>query len=673
MRFLSPIKQRVQRKFTDGFTLIEILVIAPIVILIISGFIALMVSMVGDVLVTRDQNNLSFETQDALNRIEQDTRLTTQFLSTSGTFTAPQGSDSNFTGTAAFTASSNLLIMGGITTDQNPANNARQAVYYAGQPYACGSQQTYNRVFQEKVMYFLYNGSLWRRAVLPTYDTNSPIDDNTVCSVPWQENTCQPGYSLSTRCQTNDSEVMKNVSSFNVQYLSSPSSSTDLGASNALSASSIAVTLNGQKTTAGRTVTSSGSMRATKLNSIDVDIPAPSTTPTVTATVSGPSVTFNWTSVPLASSYVIQYNINGGSWNNATTNSLTTTYTVNTSRGNTVTFQVAAKNSAGTSPYGSATGTIPLWYTCNLQAGWVDYGSPYAGNEYTKTSNDLVMLHGLIRGGTTTAGTVICILPAAYRPSARLTFHTIAAGAASRIDVFPTGEVMLGVVGGNGWLVLDGITFMASTSNISWTNLSLVNSWSAYGGGFATPQYGLDASGRVEIQGLANRTTSITNSTIATLPTAFKPNLNMFVMANSNSNAFEVMTIDSAGNLANAFTNSNYFSTQATYYPYTYAGWTNLTLQNGWVNFGSNWDTAQYTKSADGVVTIKGLIKNGTASAGTLVATLPVGYRPLATTIMTLEGANTYARIDLQPTGQLYIDTANSTFTNLNFSFIAEQ
>jgi len=672
MRFLSPIK-RIHQKFEQGFTLIEILIIAPIVILIISGFVGLMISMVGDVLVTRDQSNLSFETQDALNRIEQDTRLTTQFLPTSGTFTAPQGSDSNFTGTAAFTASSSLLIMGGITTDQNPANTTRQAIYYAGQPYACGSQQTYNRVFQEKIMYFLYNGSLWRRAVLPTYNTNSPIDDNTVCSAPWQENTCQPGYLVTTRCQTNDSEVMKNVSSFSVQYLGSPGSSTDLGASNALNASTIAVTLNGQKITAGRTVTSAGTIRATKLNSIDVDIPAPSTTPSVTATVSGPSVTFNWGSVPLASSYVIQYNINGGSWNNATTNSLTTTYTVNTSRGNTVTFQVAAKNQTGTGPYGSATGTIPLWYTCNLQAGWTDFGIPYAGNEYTKTSNDFVMLHGLIHNGAATAGTVICTLPAAYRPSARLTFHTIAAGAASRIDVLPTGEVMIGYAAGNGWLVLDGIQFMASTSSISWTNLSLLNNWAPFGNGFATPQYGLDGAGRVQIQGVANHTATINNSAIAQVPAAYKPSLNLFAMAVSQTNSYDLMTIDSAGNLANAFSNSGYFSTQATYYPSTYGGWITPTLTGLWSNFGSGWDTAQYTKSADGVVTVKGLIKSGTTSAGTVVATLPAGYRPLATTIMTVTGNNAYARFDLQPNGQIVIDTASATFTSLNFSFIAEQ
>src|SRR5258708_5983535 len=105
MRYTLP------NKNTEGFTLIEVLIIAPIVILAISGFVALMITMIGDSLATRDQNNLILETQDALDRIEQDTRLTTQFLATSMTMPSPQGSDSNFTGTAAF-SSTNTLILG---------------------------------------------------------------------------------------------------------------------------------------------------------------------------------------------------------------------------------------------------------------------------------------------------------------------------------------------------------------------------------------------------------------------------------------------------------------------------------------------------------------------------------------------------------------------------------
>ena len=67
-----------------GFTLIELLIIAPIVIIAISGFIALMISVVGKVLLTRDQAAMSYSAQNALNRIEEDVRLSAKFLTTTG-------------------------------------------------------------------------------------------------------------------------------------------------------------------------------------------------------------------------------------------------------------------------------------------------------------------------------------------------------------------------------------------------------------------------------------------------------------------------------------------------------------------------------------------------------------------------------------------------------------
>ena len=115
MRFTLP----TNKKRSEGFTLIEVLIIAPVVVLAIGGFVSLIVSMVGDVLLTRDSNSLTFNTQRALDRIEQDIRLGTQFLTTTDSLTAPQGSNNNFTGNAPFTNSTaNTFIMSSVTTDE---------------------------------------------------------------------------------------------------------------------------------------------------------------------------------------------------------------------------------------------------------------------------------------------------------------------------------------------------------------------------------------------------------------------------------------------------------------------------------------------------------------------------------------------------------------------------
>jgi hypothetical protein len=270
---LSSLIRTKLKERNAGFTLIEILIIAPIVLIAISGFIALMITIVGKVLLTRDQSSVAYDAQNALNTIEQDTRLSGQFLTTTGTLPSPQGSDSNYTGTAAFTNTTNTLILNGLATDSNPRSATRALVYYDNQPNACGSTQSFNKIFTIRIIYFINNGTLWRRTYVPPWDMNSTPDANTVCTqgagyTPWQQDSCSPGYS-SPSCQTQDERIMDNITALTVNYYSTPSGTTDLGASGAASASTILVTITGGKTTAAHTFTSSASLRATRLDNVN--------------------------------------------------------------------------------------------------------------------------------------------------------------------------------------------------------------------------------------------------------------------------------------------------------------------------------------------------------------------------------------------------------------------
>jgi len=79
-------------KFTRGFTIIEMLVIAPIVILTIGAFVTAIVNMTGDVLASRVTNVLTYNIQDALSRIEEDVKQSTSFIAGNNvTITSPQG------------------------------------------------------------------------------------------------------------------------------------------------------------------------------------------------------------------------------------------------------------------------------------------------------------------------------------------------------------------------------------------------------------------------------------------------------------------------------------------------------------------------------------------------------------------------------------------------------
>jgi len=59
----------------------------------------------------------------------------------------------------------------------------------------------------------------------------------------------------------------------------------------------------------------------------------------------------------------------------------------------------------------------------------------------------------------------------------------------------------------------------------------------------------------------------------------------------------------------------------------TNESWQNASLQNGWVGYSANY-TLQYRKNRLGNIEFRGLIKNGVLTDGTIIANLPIGYRP---------------------------------------------
>ena len=86
--------------------------------------------------------------------------------------------------------------------------------------------------------------------------------------------------------------------------------------------------------------------------------------------------------------------------------------------------------------------------------------------------------------------------------------------------------------------------------------------------------------------------------------------------------------------------------------------WTNLTLLNSWVPY-PGYQVASYTKTPDGMVHLRGLVRGGTAAAGTPLATLPVGYRPaLAFDFAVATNAGGAADVDVEPNGNLTLDVA---------------
>ncbi len=334
-----------KHQHSQGFTLVEMLVVAPIALLVITGLIGLMVVMVGDTIVSNSKNEMTFNVQNALDVIETNVRLSVDFPNTTGNLIAPQGKDGV---NAPFLTTDGSLILGTVATNNNPIDPNRELVYYT-QPFGCGADSFKNQLFYTTTVFFVKDKSLWRRTYVPT-----PPGSLALCSQPWQVNTCSPGYlATATQCKANDSELVRDIKSFSVKYYQNPEDTVPITAINSPNATSLSVSIETEKEVVGRTISNMSSRKVVKIDSRDINLSPPSA-PVIGSSSARSTANFFWPGVATATSYIIEYNINGGSWIKATDNTTETSFYATSTVGDTVTIRVYARNSTGTSNAGTA-------------------------------------------------------------------------------------------------------------------------------------------------------------------------------------------------------------------------------------------------------------------------------------------------------------------------------
>lgn len=611
-----------QHKYAHGFTLVEMLVVAPIVILAIGAFLTAIISMTGEVIASRASNALAYNTQDALNRIEQDVKNSSSFLAANSitpTTTTAQGYNND---TTTFTniagASGTSLILNMVATDSNPNSASAASVYLKDQPNSCAAPRG-NIPFTYNVIYFTKDdpqtglSTLWRRTMMPTnYDDTT----NLVCAVPFQQPSCAPSYmeaqSGASFCKTSDIKLVAGIKpgDFVVSYFNNAGSTAENIRANSLSISGVGISraerqialqsattvnvgLSASQSAGGRDVARTGTLRASRLVA------------------------------------------------NAPTNT-------------------------------------PIWTPLAFKNGWTNYGNTYAEGAYTKTSAGLVALKGLVKSGSSN---VIAVLPVGYRPASNIIFEVASNSAAGRLDIYPDGSVYM-YVGVNSWFSLEGISFMPAGT--SFTTPPLLNGWLTYGGSWAAPGYMTDSLGRVQTTGLIKGGTTTSPTPMFNLPAGSRPNEYIHIL-NDISNLDGHIGIDATGNV-NAKGYSNSFSSlQAMFYPAGRATGTNCTTQwcalpliNGWKWYGGQFSQPQYTKAADGIVSLKGLIAGG-ISAGSSIVTLPAGYCPADRLLLSTVSATAWARIDiiLNSGGGCYLNPSSGVSTSWlsldDIHYVAEQ
>lgn len=425
---------------TKGFTIIEMLVVAPIVILFIGAFIAVIVGLTGEVLTSRGQDALAHNTQDALNRIEQDVKSSGSFLSEPNITIMNSYQGYNNTSPSGFSnvgTNGNMLILNAYATTDNPLSGTSKIVYNKDQPNLCSSSKvSSNTPLTYNIVYFIKNGTLWRRVLMPTFY------DTVGCNVPWQQPSC---VDLSQSfCKAVDIRLVDGVTSFDINYFNDFSSTTpnpdatDSGKNasqrqTALESSPVVgVTVTSSNTIAGRAIESSGSTRARTANrytapTANVQAPIITTQPSnvtvnaganasFTASASGTSLTVQWQ----------QSTNNGAAWDDiagATSSTLSRTSVANTMDG----YQYRAKFTNNVSQATSSAAKLGVnlnsWTNLTLNSGWSTYSASYAVGAYRKTTAGNVLLKGLVKKSTAvTSGETIAVLPVSYRPAYRLLF-----------------------------------------------------------------------------------------------------------------------------------------------------------------------------------------------------------------------------------------------------------
>lgn len=231
-----------------GFTLVELMIVAPITILVVAGILGVMVSMVGNAILSQQQNESLYELNDSLAQIEQDVRDAIEILPATNAISSPQGATNpsicttlSGIGSGSFEDSCSLILKV-YATDKNPTDTTHSLVLDGTTPKT------------HTIVYYRHSGdgNLYRRTILPSNASGI-----------WQRNSCHPSQRRRWRCQTQDRLLARGVTTFVLTYYSG---ATSTGQTASINTTGVHIDLSTSRSAAGDTVSSSGSLRAARIS-----------------------------------------------------------------------------------------------------------------------------------------------------------------------------------------------------------------------------------------------------------------------------------------------------------------------------------------------------------------------------------------------------------------------
>lgn len=203
-----------------GFTLVEMLVVIVIIGVIFPIFAALLIGSYRDAYGLNFKVQANNEMQQALWYMDDTVKVGTAFLTTvPSQYNDPYGPDNagsawSYKGTSS---TSRVLITQSYATSTNALATGRKPVFTNTPTYNCTTQMYYQPELQFVTIYFVKNGTLYRRLLT---DTTTPLCTGNTQA---QKQTCPPYLTgtLNALCQANDEVLATNVTNFSVAYYQS--------------------------------------------------------------------------------------------------------------------------------------------------------------------------------------------------------------------------------------------------------------------------------------------------------------------------------------------------------------------------------------------------------------------------------------------------------------------
>jgi hypothetical protein len=300
-----------------------------------------------------------------------------------------------------------------------------------------------------------------------------------------------------------------------------------------------------------------------------------------------------------------------------------------------------------------------------LLHGWSTHTG--AASPAVEDISGIVHFKGAITTASSNNNDVPFVLPPAFRPVKYVNVPVDMCGATGgELNIAPTGVVQAIAGGANSdatcFTSLDGASFALSAA--SFTPITLNSGWIKFGTLFAKPAARV-ISGIVHLKGEIR--TKGTNPAAFTLPAAFRPSTNVYVLINLCTGSIGRLDIAPSGAVSVEPEGANNWwmvqcgtSLDGASFALSASSYTALTLQNGWMNAPYGTSGAAARKIA-GIVHLKGGIDTNGTNPDPFV--LPAAFAPAHEIWVPADlcGGNK-GRLDIRPDGVVEVQTQSGNF-----------